>query len=180
MWRYLNQLYQREGHTGFKLMYQHIKERPMSLVYLLTKRVPVVHLIRRNQLRVMISLQVVLQQLPKWGFTMDEKPPPMSPINLDTYSLIALMEEKYRRIDQVSRVLKMSRMPTVEVYYEDLLSSSEEFNRVYEFLGLPPNKTDRASQYRQLITKPYREVLSNYEEVERTLADTPFADLLSE
>lgn len=175
---YLNDLYRTPGTVGFKLMYAQLGRYPEILAYLIRHRVRVVHLVRRNHLDVLISY-AVKAKLGQAHLLAGESAPRELCVELDTDGLISRLEWLQRKQDLARALLKWSRLPHLEVAYEDLLADHSHFCAVFQFLSLDVDgKHLPDSTLVKIRQGGHRDVIQNYEQVRQTLAGSRFAGLL--
>lgn len=174
---YLNALYASPGWVGFKLMYSDVKAYPEVLPYLLGKRVRVVHLVRRNHLDVLISFAVKREIGKAHVLATEDRPQDLS-VELDTASLLRDLEKLQRKHDLARRLLRAGRFRQLEIAYEDLAGDRSSFGAVLAFLGIPPTAEIADSNIVRTRQGAQGDVVTNYDDVRRTLAGTRFAALL--
>ncbi|HID52627.1 MAG TPA: hypothetical protein EYP41_11400 [Anaerolineae bacterium] len=177
---YLNRLYGRPGHIGFKLMYSNLRRYPEILPYLCWRRLPVVHLVRRNVLDVMISAEMA-QAKGQWHVTaVDPVPAATRQIWLDPQTLPRRLQRLQKKTAANRRWLRACRLPHLEISYEALLTDPMQFDRIFQFLGLAAGKTRPQSGFAKIRQAGYAAEISNYAEIKETLAGTKFSRLLEE
>jgi hypothetical protein len=72
----------------------------------------------------------------------------------------------------------MSRLPHLEVAYEDLVREQARFDEVLAFLGLPVGQALPESTILKTRTGGQRQVVRNYDDVRSVLRSSEFAGLL--
>lgn len=176
VFRYLRDFYDGPDAAGFKLMYSQVRAFPEVLLFLMRERIPVVHLVRRNHLDVLISFVVKRHIGQAHILSAQERPQALS-VELDTTSLVSDLARLERKHGIARAVLKTCRLRHIEVGYEELLADPAQFAHVLEFLGLPPAPVPESHILRTRVGGQ-REVVSNYEDVQRTLGSSRFTYLL--
>jgi LPS sulfotransferase NodH len=171
---YLDALYCQPGAVGFKLMYTQLQKYPEILVYLLVRRVKVVHLVRQNQLDVLIS-RAVKNKIRRAHVLNGNKPPEDVQVSLNTEKLLARLGRRNKRIQTARWLMRRSMLPQLEVTYEDLISDPSSYQRLFLFLGIGIGDHIPESKLVRIGGKEQSQVISNYEEVKNALAGTPFA-----
>lgn len=174
---YLNALYASDRWVGFKLMYSDVKAYPEVLPYLLARRMRVVHLVRRNHLDVLISF-AVKRDIGKAHILAAEDRPQALSIELDTTSLLGDLERLQRKHGVARRLLELGRFKHLEIAYEDLVRDPSTFRELLRFLDIPSTDDVAGSNIVRTRQGTQSDVLSNYDDVRRTLAGSKFADLL--
>jgi LPS sulfotransferase NodH len=178
-WKFLTRHFGNTSRTGFKLLYGDARHFPEVVAYLAARRFRVIHLIRQNQLDVMISRENVYQNLKKWYVREGDN------LKIDTLrvflpvdDLAGALAKKYRTIEQARRFLRLARLPHIELDYETLKANRSEFERVWDFLGVASPPEGPVSSLRKIRTQSHREILQNYAEVQSALAGTAYEHLL--
>jgi LPS sulfotransferase NodH len=174
---YLNELYAQPGKVGFKLMYAQLGQYPEILPYLLKHRVHVVHLVRRNHLDVLLSY-AVKASLGKAHLLSGQSTPEKLQVILETSNLTNRLERLEKFHNLARRLLKLTGLPSLEIAYEDLLRDQSNFQRIWDFLSVPPAERSAQSTLVKIRKGGHREVIINYDEVKQSLANTKFAGLL--
>lgn len=175
--RYLSYVYSYKENVnaiGFKLMYHQLWHSPEVLVYLLLKKIFVVHLIRRNILDVILSKEALLI---RGSFHSFDKVGQVQ-VKLNTSNLLKRLEWLDTKIKLAKKLFSCSGVPYVEVDYEKLKSNPSSFNDILNFLGIEPAKQKLETSLRKLSKGSHMEIITNYEEVRNTLKDTKYDDLL--
>lgn len=179
-WRvfaYLDQFYERPGTVGFKLMYSQWRKYPELLLYFRLHRVQIIHLVRRNHLNVLLSrhIKAVTQQA---HILSEAEPTRFDPVELDSTTLVRRLRLQQWSIAATRRLLHLSRLPQLELAYEDLLQDATCFDRLWQFLDINPQRVLPQSRLKKIAARQHRDLIGNYEQVRTTLSGTPFAHLL--
>jgi LPS sulfotransferase NodH len=177
VFRYLDAFFSQGPHVGFKLMYDQLRSYPEILVYLLRKRVPVVHLVRENHLDVLISFALKREIGKAHMLDAKDRPRDMA-VELPTASLLRQVRWLQFKHDAARHLLKASLLRHLEVTYEELVRDPSRFEDILAFLGVSTTGEEPHSHILKTRVGGQRDVVSNYEEVERVLANTRFATLL--
>ncbi len=174
---YLTALYGGGGAVGFKLMYSQLRRYPEILLYLMRKRIRVVHLVRRNHLDVLISF-AVKNEIGKAHILSAEDRPADVKVELDTRTLVRNLRKLELKHSVGRTVLRIGRLKHIEIAYEDLVSDAEQFERVRAFLGVSPDEGVPESNILKTRTGRQQQVVANYDDVRAVLRGTRFAALL--
>jgi LPS sulfotransferase NodH len=174
---YLNRLYRMPGAVGFKLMYLQLAQYPEILGYLVWRRIPIVHLVRRNHLDVVVSY-AVKAKIGRAHLLSGDKTPRDLTIDLDTRTLIRQLNWLRRQQAYARRLLRLCRLRHMEVAYDDLVRDPAQFEGVLDFLGIPANQYALQSRLERIRGGGHRDVIANYEAVRNALASSEFAELL--
>ncbi len=178
-WRYANRVFRGEGEiraVGCKLAYGQFRILPWLLVYLAVKRVRVVHLVRRNKLDHLLSIESAKARGRYHAYVGERVTNP--PVRLDTTTLVKWLDREEYRARRTRRMLALLRVPVFEVGYEELLRQPERYAAVLSFIGVEPAASDLRSRLQKWNRAGYRESIANYEEVRATLRGTKYFDLL--
>lgn len=169
--RYLSGIYgppQPAEALGFKLMYGQVRRYPEVVDWCRHNEVRVVHLIRRNSLKVIVSRQIAAER----GIYWSTRPVETRKVNLKTRALVARLRESNTLVEK-HRAL-FSSLPYMEVVYEDFVADRDaELRRILEFLGCDVN-VQLTSELVKTSPDALDLLIENYEDVRRTLLGTPF------
>ena len=174
---YLNDLYNRPGTVGFKLMYAQLGLYPEILAYLIKHRVPIVHLVRRNHLDVVLSY-AVKAKLGRAHLLLAQSAPSELRVELDNENLVRRLEWLQKKQNIARKLLSWCRLRHLEVAYEDLLRDQAQFRIIFDFLSIKSREHMPQSTVVKIRKAGHRDVISNYGEVEDVLANSKFAELL--
>jgi LPS sulfotransferase NodH len=177
--RYLRRYYPLDRPRGFKLLYGQSRHFPEIVAAMTFRRDRIIHLVRKNQLNVLISLQIVYTHLKRWRLLNTEEPPDRNmQIELNPSSIYEDIKRKYDIINMARRYLKWVRMPHMEIFYEDLAGSEAGFYPVWDFLEVNPPEEVGKTRYKKVQTRKHHEVISNYNEICEALKGTEYFNLL--
>jgi LPS sulfotransferase NodH len=179
--RYLDELYApREGvHAiGMKLMYDQLWRNPWVWAYLLSHRVRVIHLVRRNLLDIVLSAETVKarKQPHAWqGHAVDQ-----AAVSLDPDALLSDLKMLEFRVKTARRLLAALPVAHIEVSYEQLTADPLLLRGVFEFLDadFPSDIVTGPSKFKKLNTSSRAELIANYAEVQKALSATRFSHCL--
>lgn len=160
--------------VGFKLMYPQIRQLPEITAWIKEHKIKVIHLIRQNTLKVIVSHQAAkkrklyhltrpLEQVSKIH---------LPPRKVKT-SLVYLTQQvqKYRRI--------FADNPYLEVTYESFVAHQDyETQRILQFLQIEPF-IPLTSPLVKINPDSLPELIENYEEITRVLRGTTFEQFLA-
>jgi len=157
---------------GFKLMYSQLF--PCLEDYLHRKNVHVIHLIRKNVLKIIVSRETAKKRN-LYHATPEENIPAVK-VYLHPKTL---RQDIIRILSEVSHFReRFARYAYLEAYYEDFVSSRVEVSRkIFDFLQVP---------FIENLDVPLRKInpdslellIENYEEIERELRFSQFAEYL--
>lgn len=168
--RYLENLYSGNAcqAVGFKLLENDFHQFPYIMKYLRRHQIRVIHIVRRNVLKTLISRQV--KKVRQFG--QSRQAVAITRITLDENKLLKHLE----RIDRANQkwIRETSGLPYLQISYESYVSDKEEeLKRMLTFLDVEylPNLT---SPLTKVNPDDIQQILINYEAVERVLAGSRF------
>ncbi len=174
---YLDRFYGRPGHIGFKLMYSNLRRYPEIAPYLCWRRLPVVHLVRRNVLDVVVSAEMARAK-GRWHVAGETAAPVVTQVRLDPQTLPRRLARLEQKAAASRRWLRLCRLPHLEISYEALLADPAQFGRIFQFLGLTAGEAGLQSGFTKIRQAGYADEISNYAEIKETLTGTKFGWLL--
>ncbi|HAG84634.1 MAG TPA: hypothetical protein DCL61_26645 [Cyanobacteria bacterium UBA12227] len=178
-WQYLNMInswtdkYQA---VGFKLMYNHLWHYPEILSKLIFDQYKFIHLIRKNPLDNLLSIQHKKQTgLPHWVGNAEVK---LQKVYLNPQFLINNLERHENQIYFARMMLRCLPLPVIQITYEFLYQNCQEALKTLGFfLSINPNSFSK-SNFNKIAVGSYRDKIENYEEVKELLSSTRFQSLL--
>ena len=174
---YLRQLcekHRRFDAFGFKLMYGQAQRYPEVIDWCRNNDVKVVHLIRRNSLKMVVSRKVAAKR----GVYLSTRPVEAVTVNLDTRRLVRELRESERLV-QRNREL-FSALPYLETSYEEIMADrDQQLRRVLTFLGCEVN-VQLSSELVKTSPDSLESLIDNYGEVRATLAGSRFEGYLEQ
>lgn len=157
---------------GFKLMYGQAKRYPAVVDWCRENDVRVVHLVRWNALKMVVSRQVALKR----GFYLSTRPVDAVTVRLDTDRLISDLQ-KLDSLVQHNRKL-FSTLPFLETSYEALMEDrDEELRRIMNFIGCDVH-LQVSSDLVKTSPDSLETLIDNYGEVCERLAGSRFESYL--
>ena len=154
---------------GLRLSYEQARRWPRVLRWARARRVPVVHLVRANALKTLVSRAT--SQARRVHHTRE----PLEPVRvrIPPRALLRRLRRLTREVAAFRRTLEGS--DHLEIVYEQLVGDPrDESQRLLSFLGVDPG-VSLSSDYVKLNPDDLREVLSNHDEIRKALAGTPWA-----
>lgn len=176
---YLNSFFQQEGNVGFKLMYAQLARHPEIWGYVIRHHILIIHLVRSNYLDVIISREVrkatnTTHQVD--GFAKSEK----IQVMLDPQDTVRRLQSLQRNVDWARRLIRWSRVPSLELRYEDLVKDAANFGPLWKFLQISEQQARLESKLVKLVRGSYPELIANYDDLDQALKGTEFANLLEQ
>ena len=175
---YLDTLYSTPGKVGFKVMYKQLGLYPEIMVYLIRHRIRVIHLVRKNHLDVMLSY-AVKAKVGQAHLLAGQSAPDKLQVELDTANLVGKLSWLERQQSMARKFLTWCRLSHIEVAYEDMVrDQARYFQLIRDFLSIDPGQQTPQSPLTRTRRGCHREMISNYDQVRKALADSQFAGLL--
>jgi LPS sulfotransferase NodH len=162
---------------GFKLMYNQLATFFPEILYeLIRRRYKIIHMVRENQLDVLISQQ--RRKLTGVAHTTSAEPPVC--VHLDVSRLWWQLRLHEAMVLSARAFLRLIPLDVQEITYEQLQSSRDTtLTSISRLLGVQSDKVHYQSDMRKINTSGYRKCIANYEEVNARLCGTRFARLLA-
>jgi LPS sulfotransferase NodH len=158
-------------------MYAQLGLYPEILPYLIWHRIRIIHLVRRNHLDVLLSY-TIKAKVGQAHLLAGQAAPEDLRVEMNTKDLVKKMGRLQKKQNLARRLLAWSRLPHLEIAYEDLLSDPAHFDWILNFLAVEPGENSQPSSLVKIRRGGHREVISNYDEVKEVLASSQFASLL--
>ena len=175
--RYLDDLYGQVENVGFKLMYSQIQQLPETFLYLILKRVKVIHLVRTNYLDVILSTKMAEARgqfhLTSSGDSLDTLQ-----VHLEPEYVLQRIRRQQKKVNIFRNFLKMCSISHLEVQYESLLKNPENFEGIFAFLGFLPSEKMPESRLSRIREGRHQEEILNYEQIREVLVEHGFENLL--
>lgn len=178
VYSYLDELYSQLGYEaiGFKFMYAQAsrvpRRYPMVMRYVRDHGVCVIHLVRSNSLRVLVSRY----RLRASGVSRSRTAVSADSVIIPTKSLCRDLEILELEKQRWNRVLE--EFPCLDVTYEQFVSQREqEVRRILKFLGADAD-VSLSSPLKKIGSDSLQDALGNYDEVERMLRGSRFERFL--
>jgi len=173
VFNYLNIFFFFPNINCFKLMYSQLLIYPEIWFYIIQKQLPIIHLVRKNNLDVIISKEV--RKITNIARIEDgDIELTVLEIELNTKSLINLLNNLNRQTKIASWLLNSFNVKNIEIFYENLLDDPNEFKRIYEFLSIIETQVETISKFKKIITKDHSQIISNYAEIKKILSNTEY------
>jgi LPS sulfotransferase NodH len=160
--------------VGFKLFYTvaHIRQEKFRCVFQHFKEmddIKIIHLKRRNILRMHLSVKIALRQK-KWLFGQEDQVD-QSPVFLDYDELLNDIMKYERWKKEYDAFFENNQK--IDVFYEELVSNFEsEVVRIQKFLNVEPQRLKTI--YKKQTTAPLSRLILNYNELKKRFEGTPW------
>lgn len=160
--------------VGFKVFYNHLTPEEWQK-FLAYRDLKVIHLVRRNRLKTVISLEIAFKT-GRWTKSRNVGAPVDKRLHLDPAGVLARLEE-IEEGEKATRA-RFADRDMMEVFYEDLVRSPREaFAAVGAFLDVQDLDPEQIRLKKQ-NPEPIRRLITNFEEVEAALRNTKFEEYL--
>jgi hypothetical protein len=160
--------------VGFKVFYNHLTPEEWQK-FLTYRDLKVIHLLRRNRLKTVISLEIAFKT-GRWTKSRNVGAPVDKRLHLDPAMVLARLEE-IEEGEKATRA-RFAGREMLEVVYEDLVRSPREgFAAIGEFLGITDLQPERIRLKKQ-NPEPLQRLITNFEELEAALRNTRFEEYL--
>lgn len=176
----LSTVFQYEGKStkivGFKVFYNHLTEDEWSRL-LACRDLKVIHLIRRNRLRTVISLEIAFKT-GEWTKSGNSERTEKKRLIIEPSKLIQQIE----RIEQgeAATRARFRDRQILEVAYEELIQFPQAvFASVGDYLGVDGIDLSKIKIKKQ-NPESLKQLIINYYEIEAALRNTRFAEYLQE
>ena len=179
VFRYLDQFYGRPGVHGFKLMYSQMRKCPATVAYLRMRRVRAIHLVRRNHLDVIVSNRL-RDETGEAHLLIGQAASRPLRVRVETNGLLKKLAWLEQKQSAGHRLLRWLGLAPLEVTYESLVADPNRFFEICDFLSINAAHQPPQSQVARIRTKNLAETVINFDEVERVVANSPFAYCLAD
>ena len=179
LFQYLDNIFETGSEVsavGFKLMYGQYGAYPYLHDYMLSNKMHIAHLIRRNYLDVIISKEVAAVRDVYHVSVEDMTSTPTIQLNIS--KLLDQLAGHEKAIRGASKRFSRLGLPYIEIIYEDLRSDQSSFDTLLKFLNVEAYGRQLTSQLRKIVTAGHGKIIDNYSQVKKTLAGTRFSNLL--
>ena len=174
----LSTIYQYESKStelvGCKVFYNHLTDEEWKKL-VAVRDLKVIHLIRWNRLRTVISLEIAFKT-GQWTRAGNAGGPKDKRVTLDPLKLIKRLEQIEE--GEIATRARFCDRQMLEIVYEELVQAPHEvFASVSAYLGvdgIDPGKIRLKRQNPESLPQ----LIVNYEEVEAVLKNTPFGEYL--
>jgi len=160
--------------VGLKLMYTQIARWPETLLYLKSREVRVIHLIRSNVLDVVLSSLAKVSR--KTAHTLEGMAVERVRIHVEPDLLLRQLLKRLREQRWFARLLRHLGTPYLELVYEDIVDDQSRLNDCLEYLGC--SNTTLSSRLTKMNPRRHDELIDNFADVAAALRGTRFSTML--
>tara|TARA_B100001059_G_C17696707_1_gene507857 strand:+ start:166 stop:987 length:822 start_codon:yes stop_codon:yes gene_type:complete len=164
---------------GIKDFYTHIKKNQIEDYFIRQEQLNVIHLRRDNLLKRVIS-SMLMNKVGVVSTKENANRNLKAEINVQRLLKYLDSDAELDRCEKnfVSKLEK--RHPVYRVSYEDYFKDSESLNaynkEIFEFIGIDP--IEKMSGHKKILSNELKEVVGNYDELERAIKLTPHEKFL--
>jgi len=162
--------------VGCKIFYNHLIDHEW-LEFEQLKEFKIIHLMRRNRLRTLVSLAIAFKT-DVWLQTNPRKKVPVEQkrVHLEPENLIGQIEQIENWECQTRD--RFADRDTLEIYYEDLVDNFNDIaSKAITFVGAERWNSNRIA-YKKQNPEALDQLISNYDEVSQVLNNTPWEKYL--
>lgn len=176
---YLNSIYRAADDgkaVGFKLMYDQLLRYPEIILYLMVKRVRIIHLFRRNVVAAVISN--LFRAARNTAHAREGTALPDVRMTLDVREVHAEISWFDRKVQRVKALARFLFLPCLSIAYEKLANEAAGFDELLDFLKV--ERVVLLSQLKKLHNRSVKHSITNIDELENELAGTRYQLMLKE
>ena len=174
--RYLDELdifFSDAASGGFKLMTAHLRKVPELALLLLLRRYRLIVLVRNDPFASVVSEMVALATNDPHGKTASKA---TARIRIDPDELLRRVRRRRAVLGALRAARHLWPWPAVLVDYDSLvLDQAAALSPVLEALGIPGPPVPVESPLKRRLTRPYSELIVNYDEVADALRSAGFS-----
>jgi LPS sulfotransferase NodH len=166
-----------ERAVGFQLMYNQLRDYEYLYEWIISNEVSIVHLTRKNLLKLYLSRLIARQSGIYHSFVKSESARPVQKIFVDQKNILPRMKDILKQREEVSNIF--SENPSVEFSYEDFFSNYTDVSqKIFSFLGLEDVVLELPN-LEKINPNSIEQIIENYKEIAETLKGTPFEEFLA-
>jgi hypothetical protein len=158
-------------------MYSQLLRFPEIWAYIQARRIPVVHLVRRNHLDTLISSRTK-SRLGRAHFLEGEQVPSEFTVEINPNTVLDDLSRLKKRQSVAWRMLAWSYLPVLDLAYEDLLNDPSVFETIWDFLGIDAAGQEPESRLLRIQTRSHADVVEDFDAVRAVVIRSEFANLL--
>jgi LPS sulfotransferase NodH len=170
----------RFGAVGFKTKLRDIADPTQFSRLLRERNVKIVHMQRRNRVKVAISeINCNVLHARTGSYNVYKEDDRLPPIRIDVAEFKNTLAMREQLDSDLKGFVDDLHLPTLDICYENiLLDEPNTLKTTYEFIGVTPRLTKGAS-YKN-TNDDLRNALLNFEELKASVSGTPYEDMFDE
>lgn len=177
IFRYLDELYSLSNFSavGFKIHYSHIKQFPMVADCLSKNRINIIHVVRSNVLKTLLSRKMAKQT----KIYHSHQKIPVSKIHIPKFRLFYYLKKISQENKQLELLFSNSSSPYIQVNYETVTANlNDEGKKLLSFLNVNTS-IPISSQLIKINPNNIEDIVINYDELKNWLKGSEFEWCLS-
>lgn len=157
---------------GFKLMYNQYKKHKISMNLLNKKNIKIIHFVRSNVLKRLISQELLLAR----GVAHSNKKLPVLKIRINEKKLLKRLRMMVNEENHFRNVI--TNNDHIEVKYETFVrDKNEEIRKILKFLNIEKFE-ELSTDLKKVNPNDLKKILVNYSEIKQIIAGTEFEEML--
>jgi LPS sulfotransferase NodH len=165
---------------GFNVKLAHLCDPDGFRELLQKRRCKILHMQRRNRVKAVISRingSRLYDQTGMWGL-FDERDK-LPPLTVDLAQFDEFLNHRERMDAQLEAYVKSLQLPTIEIFYEDLLSDRSAFlEALFRFLDVPFVPVKGVTL--KITNDDLSQVITNFDELQATYKGTPYYSMFEQ
>lgn len=166
--------------VGFNVKLVHTVDPTSFATILVEKQVKIIHLVRRNRVKAVVSRMNgsrLYKETGMWGLYDESKRPDSFAVDLDEFD--ELLKHRESVDNELEAYVNQLPLPTLKIYYEDLLRNEQAFlDSIFEFLEVPAKTVE--GQTLKITSDDLSKVLENFAEVRAQYVGTEYEAMFDE
>ena len=163
---------------GFKTKLDDLLDKKHFITYLKDHDVKIVHLTRRNTVKLVISeinAQRLFDKSSTWNLEDERKRPSAFRLDLDKFHQQLLWREQIEK--WLESYIFLANLPTIKLYYDDLLSDEKSFfETFYDFINVQYLPT-KGRTFKN-TPNDLQKIIINYDELLKRYKYTPYESMI--
>lgn len=173
-------LVSRNAAMGFNVKLVHLVDPAAFAELLYEEECKIIHLRRRNRIKAVVSRlngRRLYKRTGMWGlFDESERP---GAFHVDPEEFDEFLKHRERVDAELENYVKSLELPTLNLFYEDLLADEDEFlDGVFTFLNVPAKPVEGKTL--KITSDDLRDVLLNFDEIRANYVGTEYEAMFDE
>jgi LPS sulfotransferase NodH len=170
----------RKGVRGFTVKVIQLVDPDSFTQLLYEKQCHIIHLERRNRVKAVVSYlngRRLHEKTGMWGLFDDANRP--SSFIIDPVEFEELLKNRETRDRETEDFVGNLRLPTLRLYYEDMLQDEDAFlEQIFSFLDIPPKPLEGRTL--KITSDDLRKVIDNFDQVRTNYVGTQYESMFDE
>lgn len=165
---------EQEKVIGFQLMYSQLNEYRFLQHWIETQNVSIIHLIRENALKLLLS-RIKALETTNWQFASNKV---KQKTFLDPRTVLEELDKIVKEREKMKK--RFPKNKYLEISYEQFINNySNESKKIFDFLKLKDTEMSFSRNLKKLNPDSLNKVIKNYDEISIALKGTPYQDFLN-